>query len=64
MEISEVFLSFLITSIIGLILAIGRMFYKSKCVKFDCFCCHIERDIEHELQDIETTSTKNNDVKL
>ena len=64
MEISEVFLTFLITSVIGMLLAIGRMFYKSKCVKFDCLCFHIERDIEHELQDIEAQSTKNNDTKL
>lgn len=64
MELSEVFLTFLVSSIIGLCLAIGRMFFKSKCVKFDCLCFHIERDIEHEIGDIETQSTKNNDVKL
>jgi len=64
MVLSEIFWSFLLTSIIAMILAIIRMMYKSKCVKVDCLCCHIERDIEQEMKDIETTSTRNNDTRL
>lgn len=45
---SEVFYSFLITSIIGLIMGIVRMLYKSKCRQFSCCGFHIDRDVEGE----------------
>ena len=55
MEISEVFLTFTITSFIGLILAIGRMCYKSKCSTVDLCCLKIVRNIPAEQQiDLET----------
>jgi hypothetical protein len=38
MEFSEVFYTFLITSIIGMVLGVGRMCYKSKCKEVN-FCC-------------------------
>lgn len=51
MHLSEVFLTFLISSVIGMILAIFRMLYKSKCVKFNCCCFTVERDIEAEQEE-------------
>jgi len=50
-ELSEVFLSLLVTSGIGLVLAIIKILYKSKCKTVEC--CGIlkcERDIEHEVE--------------
>ena len=50
-ELSEVFLSLLVTSGIGLILATIKILYKSKCKSVEC--CGIlkcERDIEHEVE--------------
>jgi hypothetical protein len=48
-ELSEVFYSLLLTSGIGLILALARMAYKSKCKNIECCgCIKIERDIEAE----------------
>jgi len=52
--LSEVFYTFLITSIIGLIIAVGKMFYKSKCTTVDLCCLKITRNIEAEVrEDIE-----------
>ena len=45
---TEVFFSFLITSIIGLIMGIARMLYKSKCRQFSCCGFHVDRDVEVE----------------
>lgn len=47
-ELSEVFYTFLITSVIGLILAIARICYKSKCKSVDFCCIKIIRDVEGE----------------
>jgi hypothetical protein len=49
--VSEVLISFVITSSIGLILAIIKILYKSKCKTVEC--CGVlkcERDIEHEVE--------------
>jgi hypothetical protein len=46
--LSEVFFTFLITSVIGLIMGIARMLYKSKCRQFSCCGFHIDRDVEGE----------------
>jgi hypothetical protein len=43
---TEVFFTFLITSIIGLIMVIARMLYKSKCRQLSCCGFHIDRDVE------------------
>jgi hypothetical protein len=53
-EFSEVFYTFLITSLIGLIIAVGKMFYKSKCSEINLCCIKITRNIEAEVrEDIE-----------
>ena len=52
MGLSEVFLSFLISSSIACILAIGQQMYKSKCSKVKIGCIKIERNVEIE-NDIE-----------
>jgi hypothetical protein len=47
---TELFFSFLLTSCVGVCLAIARIIYKSKCTTIDCCCgcLHIERDVEGE----------------
>jgi hypothetical protein len=47
-ELSEVFYTFLITSVIGLLLGIGRICYKSKCKSVDVCCVKVVRDVEIE----------------
>jgi hypothetical protein len=46
--LSEVLITFIITSTIGLILAIAKICYKSKCKSVDCCCIKIVRDVEGE----------------
>ena len=51
-ELSELFYSNLVIGISGLILALGALFYRSKCDKVN-ICCgliQIHRNIESELQ--------------
>jgi hypothetical protein len=48
MVLSEVFLSFLISSIIACVLAVGQQLYKSKCDKIECCCIKIHRNVEVE----------------
>jgi hypothetical protein len=64
-EMSEVFWSFFITSIIGLMLAIGKICYKSKCSQIDICCIKVTRNIEAEVrEDLEMgDSSKNNEEK-
>jgi hypothetical protein len=59
-EMSEVFWTFFITSLIGLILALGKICYKSKCSQIDLCCIKITRNIDAEVkEDIELgTSSK------
>ena len=47
-ELSEVFYSLLLTSGIGMVLALARMAYKSKCKSFRCCGCEIVRDVQAE----------------
>ncbi len=47
---SEVFFTLLITSIIGFMLAISRMLYKSKCREFGCCGLKIIRDVNLEAE--------------
>lgn len=51
MTMSEVFYTFLITSVIGLILAIGKICYKSKCSQIDICCIKVTRNIEAEVRE-------------
>jgi len=61
-ELSEVFYTFLITSCIGLILAIGKLCYKSKCKEVNFCCFKVVRDVAGEEQlDLENQQTHNND---
>lgn len=51
--LSEIFWTFLISTITGLLLATIRMCYKSKCKIVDCFCMRIERDVATEEREVE-----------
>lgn len=53
--LSEVFWSFFLTSMIGLLLKGASIIYKSKCKKVECCCIKIDRDIEAEVV-IDTTA--------
>jgi len=46
--LSEVFWSFFLTSVIGCIMGMLRMLYKSKCRSCNCFGIKLERDVEGE----------------
>ena len=48
--LSEVFWSFFLTSIIGLLLKGASIIYKSKCKTVECCCIKIDRDIEAEVK--------------
>jgi len=61
MGLSEVFLTFLVSSFIGCVLGIVTFCYRSKCR--ECSFCGIKimRDVEIELQeDMKNTEIKNN----
>ena len=45
---SEIFYSFLITSIIGCSLGVVRMLYKSKCQEVNCWGLKIKRNVALE----------------
>ena len=46
--LTEVFLTFLITSLIGFSLATLKLIHSSKCSRCDCGCIHIVRNVEVE----------------
>ena len=48
--LSEVFYSFFITSVIGFLVVIARMMYKSKCREFSFCCFKIVRDVNLEAE--------------
>ena len=60
---SEIFYSFLITSIIGCSLGIMRMLYKSKCEEVNCWCLKIKRNValEEKADELEM-QIKNNKI--
>ena len=68
MALSEVFFSLLITSIVGLILALARMCYKSKCTVIRCCGLEIDRNIDSEekIDEIEINNSNKdlNDSKI
>ena len=47
-ELSEIFWTFLISSCVGLILAVCRFAYRSKCKEVNMCCLKIVRDVEGE----------------
>jgi hypothetical protein len=72
MELTEVFLTFVISSGIGLILAVLKMCYKSKCSSVELGCFKIVRntDVEEREDGLEMemkhnkTENKNNDDNI
>jgi hypothetical protein len=46
--LSEVFWSFFLTSVIGCLMGVLRMIYKSKCKKCSLCGCILERDVQEE----------------
>jgi hypothetical protein len=46
--LSEIFWTFLCTSVIGCCLATSRMLYKSKCKSIDCCGIKVVRDVAGE----------------
>ena len=63
-----VFFSFLITSVIGCILGVSKMIYKSKCRSCSCCGMKLERDVEGEerIDELEIERSKaleNNDLE-
>jgi Flp pilus assembly protein protease CpaA len=63
-EFTEIFYTFLITSLIGLILAISKLCYKSKCKEINLCCLKIIRDVEGEEKlDIEQTTKEEEEKK-
>lgn len=65
--LTEIFWSFFMTSIIGCLLGIIRMLYKSKCSLVECCWCKIIRDVETEEKETEfiynhTQNKNNNEV--
>jgi len=53
--LSEIFWTFVVTSIVGLVIVISKLCFKSKCRNIDFCCLRIERDVQEE---------KGDDVKL
>ena len=51
--LSEIFLSFLVSSVIACFLALGSQLYKSKCDKIEVGCIKIHRAVEIE-SDVES----------
>ena len=67
MEVSEVFLSSVLTIGSGMVLALFALCYKSKCVDIQIGCIKIKRDVQLEERELEFTTThqpnpKNNDI--
>ena len=60
---TETFYMFLLTSLIGFIIAMSKMCYKSKCKEVDLCCIKIIRDTEIEEKELEFTTTHNNVVE-
>ena len=59
MELSEVFLTFAVTSFIGCILAIANICYRSKCKEIGFCCINIKRDVAvEEIEDLEMMRNK------
>ena len=57
--VSEIFLTFSVTSFIGCILSIGALAYRSKCKEVTCCCLKIIRDVViEEEEDLESMRMK------
>lgn len=63
-ELSEIFYTFLITSIIGCLLAAIKMAYKSKCEEVNFCCIRVKRNVEIEFkEDIENKKINDDSSK-
>lgn len=62
--LSETFFSFFITSVIGCLIGIIRLGYKSKCKSCSCCGMKIERDTNAELQIDELDIERRGDLNL
>ena len=66
--VSEVFLTFSVTSFIGCFLGIANLCYRSKCQEIGVCCIKIKRNIEaEEHEDLEAMRMKgnnNNEMKV
>jgi len=63
-ELSEVFYTFLISSICGVVLVGIRLCYKSKCKEVDFCCLKIVRDTDGEEKLDEQPKRSNSDTNL
>ena len=57
MEVSEVFLSSVLTIGSGMVLALFALCYKSKCVEIELGCIKIKLDVQLEEKELEFTTT-------
>ena len=55
---SEVFWTFFVSSMVGFIIALLKLCYKSKCKEINFCCLKIVRDIESEVEVDEIELTK------
>jgi hypothetical protein len=62
--LSEVFYTILLTSSIGLILTISKLFFKSRCKEVSIFCLKCIRDTESEQKELEFELTHQNNNNL
>ena len=68
MEVSEVFLSSVLTIGSGMVLALFALCYRSKCVEIEIGCIKIKRDVQLEEKELEFTTNHqptnpiNNDI--
>jgi hypothetical protein len=49
--LSEVFYAMLVSTLAGLIIAVGKMCYKSKCSEINLCCLKITRNIDAEMKE-------------
>lgn len=61
--LSEVFYTFLISSLCALVLAVSRMLYKSKCSVIRCCGCEIDRNVDDETK-IDLRSNSKDEEKV
>jgi len=61
-ELSEVFYAMLVSTLAGLLIAVGKMCYKSKCSTIDLCCLRIVRNIEAEVKE-DLEAPKSDDSK-
>jgi len=59
MMLSEIFFTFLVTSVIACFLGTARMLYKSKCRTIECCGIKVERDTdaEEKVDEIQRTTS-------